>query len=265
MTDHDLLRRLRIILSISLWAVANAWSGEAPTTRPASVQVLFLGNSYTYVNDLPGQLTALARSLGDAVTTDASAKGAYRLMNHAQDEQSLAKIRARPWDFVVLQEQSQYPGFDDWQIERDVAPYAVRLDEIIHSANPRAKTIFFAAWGRRDGDGDNCAIMPAVCTYEGQQRRITRTFERLAGRTSAILAPVGSAWQRIRRSHPEIGLYQSDGIHPSEAGTYLAACVFYAALLRKGVLGASPLGLDPAEARILQRAAQDSVFSPMRR
>ncbi len=265
MTICDLLRRLRLILPAALWVVASAWSGEAPTTRPASLQVLFLGNSYTYVNDLPGKLIALARSLGDTVTTDASAKGGYRFMNHTKDTESLAKIKARPWDFVVLQEQSQCPGFDDWQIEREVAPYAVQLDELIHAASPRAQTVFFAAWGRKNGDQDNCKSIPGVCTYESQQQRITKTYELLAARTSALLAPIGAAWSRIRQSHPEIELYQPDGSHPSEAGTYLAACVFYAALFRKGALGASPLGLDPAVARILQRAAQESVFSPARR
>jgi hypothetical protein len=255
-------QRLRLILALALvGAAVNAWSGEVPAARPASLQVLFLGNSYTAVNDLPGKLTALARSLGDRLTTDSSVKGGYRLKDHAQDEQSLAKIRARSWDFVVLQEQSQYPGFDDWQIDRDVTPYAVRLDELIHSANPLAQTVLFAAWGRKNGDSQNCGIYPGVCTYKSQQQRIARTFDRLAARTSARLAPIGTAWSRIRQTHPEIELYDADGIHPSAAGTYLAACVFYAALLRKGALGASPLGLDPVVARNLQRAAQESVFA----
>jgi hypothetical protein len=255
------LNRLLLFFAISLRVAAVAWAGETPAGHPASLQVLFLGNSYTAANDLPGKLTALAQSLGDALTTDACAKGGYRFMNHAQDEQSLAKIKARPWDFVVLQEQSQYPGFDDPQIERDVAPYAVRLDELIHAANPLAKTVFFAAWGRKNGDSQNCRIYPAVCTYESQQQRITQTFDRLAARTSAVLAPVGTAWKRIRQTHPEIELYDGDGVHPSPAGTYLAACVFYSTLLHKGALGASPLGLDPVVARTLQIAAQESVFA----
>ncbi|MCX5794295.1 MAG: SGNH/GDSL hydrolase family protein [Elusimicrobia bacterium] len=249
---------LRLILLAALWAVTDARSGEAP----APLQVLFLGNSYTSVNDLPGTLTAVARSFGDTVAADASVKGGYRLMDHARDEQSLAKIKARPWDFVVLQEQSQMPGFDDSQIDAETVPYAVRLDGLIHAANPRAKTVFFAAWGRKSGDSENCKAIPAVCTYESQQRRITWTFDRLAARTSAVLAPVGTAWSRVRHAHPEIELYDGDGVHPSAAGTYLAACVFYSALLRKGALGASPLGLDPAVARVLQKAAQESVFAP---
>ncbi len=247
-----------------LLAAANAWPGAASAARPASLQVLFLGNSYVLANDLPGKLSALARSLGDAVTTDSYAKGAYRLMNHAQDAQALAKIKARRWDFVVLQEQSQFPALDDWQVDRDVVPYAARLDELIHAASPRAKTVFFSTWGRKDGDSQNCHLIPEVCTYEGQQRRITRTFERLAEMTSARLAPVGPAWRRVRQAHPEIELYAADGVHPSAAGTYLAACVFYAALLRKSPLGGSPLGLDPAVARVLQRTAHQSVLGPAR-
>lgn len=136
MTSQKPLLGLRIILAATLWAGADAWSGEVPAAASGSLQVLFLGNSYTYANDLPGTLTAVARSLGDNVAADAFAKGAYRLMDHARDERSLAKIKARSWNFVVLQEQSQFPGFEDSQIDTDVAPYAVRLDELIHAANP---------------------------------------------------------------------------------------------------------------------------------
>jgi hypothetical protein len=64
----------------------------------------------------------------------------------------------------------------------------------------------------------------------------------------------------VRLAHPEIGLYAGDGKHPSLQGSYLAACVFYAALFRRGVVGADRLGLEASEAGILQRAAQEAVF-----
>ena len=69
------------------------------------------------------------------------------------------------------------------------------------------------------------------------------------------------------KRHPGIALYQADGQHPTEAGSYLAACVMYCTLF-----GKSPLGLPaklslkgvrlcslPADrAKILQTVARDT-------
>jgi hypothetical protein len=92
------------------------------------------------------------------------------------------------------------------------------------------------------------------------QKRITETYQELARRTEGGRAPVGSAWQVIRRSHPEIELYLPDGSHPSRQGTYLAACVFVATLFGASPRGAPTFGLIPAEARALQEVAEAVVL-----
>jgi hypothetical protein len=53
------------------------------------------------------------------------------------------------------------------------------------------------------------------------------------------VAPVGYAWQAARSQYPLLDLWQADGSHPTQAGTYLAACVFYAVIFNQ-----SPEGLD---------------------
>ena len=55
------------------------------------------------------------------------------------------------WDFVVLQEQSQYPSFPLWQVEQEVFPYANQLNELIHEYNECGNTVFFMTWGRKMG------------------------------------------------------------------------------------------------------------------
>ena len=76
------------------------------------------------------------------------------------------------------------------------------------------------------------------------------------------MAPVGLAWQQVRREHPEIGLWDPDGSHPSRAGTYLAACVLYATLFGESPEGLSFTGHVPGgEARALQRTAARTVLS----
>jgi hypothetical protein len=244
-------RRTAAVLTFLLFA--------APA-RAAGVTVLFLGNSFTYVNDLPGTFAKVASSLGDRAEVEMFAPGAYTFERLSKDESAARLIKSRKWGFVVLQEQSQRPAFSDAQVAVEVVPYALKLHESIRANSARTRTVFYETWGRKDGDASNCKDVPEVCTYAGMQRRLTAAYRDLAVRTSAVLAPVGTAWAAVRLAHPEIELYAGDGIHPSPQGTYLAACVFYARLFGKSPAGADKLGLSAAEAKVLQEAAAEAVF-----
>ena len=245
--------RASLLLASALFFLARACSAS-------EASVLFLGNSFTSANDLPGLLSAVAASYGDKVSTEAYAPGGYSFEDHAKDPKALARIRSREWSFIVLQEQSERPTFMPRQLETYVTPYALKLDGLVRDAH--ATTVFYETWGYKDGDPSNCPSLPETCSYDGMQRLLSATYADFARRTAAVLAPVGSAWRAVRLSHPEIGLYDGDGKHPSVRGSYLAACVFYSALFRRGAQGLDPLGLAPAEAAILQRAAQEAVFHP---
>ena len=55
-------------------------------------KVLFIGNSYTYVNDLQTMLQQLALTMGDSINKDSYTMGGYTLQMHATDPSFLAKI-----------------------------------------------------------------------------------------------------------------------------------------------------------------------------
>jgi len=86
------------------------------------------------------------------------------------------------------------------------------------------------------------------------QAFISDAYLRAARETKSSVAPVGVAWERVRRIFPSIELYDSDGSHPSPAGTYLAACVIYATLFHQ-----SPEGLPSKFPKELQSIAWWSV------
>ena len=233
----------------------------AACARPGrEVSVLFVGNSFTSANGLPSTFSGIAKSLGDRAVVDIYAPGGYTFEQHARDATLRRRIAQRAWDFVVLQEQSQRPAFAASQVAREVIPAALTLDKTIRMAHANTKTVFFETWGRRDGDASNCPNLPEICTYEGMQHRLSETYQDLTLRTSATLAPVGQAWRDLRLSHPEVSLYAGDGVHPSPAGTYLAACVFYATLFRKSPAGADKMGLSTSDAELLQRTAERIVL-----
>src|SRR5437879_1092161 len=80
--------------------------------------ILFVGNSFTSVNDLPGTFARLARSLGDAPGVEGFAPGGQTFDGHSKDARLMLRIKGRAWDYVVLQEQSQRPAFAPEQVER---------------------------------------------------------------------------------------------------------------------------------------------------
>jgi len=196
---------------------------------PACTRVLFIGNSYTTVNDLPGVFASLARSGGHRVETKSAAVDGWTLANHADSPATATALAASPWDIVVLQEQSQIPAVEEFR-QAQMYPAARRLISSIR--NRGARPLLYLTWGRRDGWPET-----GMPTFASMQSAIDDGYLAIAADQQVAIAPVGDAWAKMITG-PRMELWQEDGSHPSEAGTYLAACVFYATIFRE-----SPKGL----------------------
>lgn len=224
-------------------------------------RVLFVGNSYTYVNDLPGMIADMAASVGNNLQHTSSTPGGCTFMQHCNN-QSMTLIQQGGWDAVILQEQSQYPSFPQWQVEAEVFPYATQLVNAIYAASPCAEPMFYMTWGRRDGDQMNADEFPVLGTYEGMDSMLCLRYTQMAADNDAALCPVGRVWHLLRTEHPEIELYASDGSHPSLAGTYAASCAFYAMLFNHNPTELTfNGGLSEDVARIIRLAASQTVWS----
>jgi hypothetical protein len=227
-------------------------------------RVLFIGNSYTAGNNLPQLTSQLALSAGDTLIFDSNTPGGFTFQGHVTNAQTLSKIQAGNWDYVVLQEQSQRPSFPISQVQNDVFPYARQLDSLIHLHNPCAETMFYMTWGRKNGDASNCAVWPPVCTYNGMDSLLYERYMMMTVDNDAVVSPVGALWRYIRAQHPGIELYQADESHPSLAGSYAAACSFYAAIFRKSpLLINNNTGLSASDAQAIREAAKTVVFDSL--
>jgi hypothetical protein len=191
--------------------------------------VLFVGNSLTHANNLPGMVADIVKSHDREMIYDSYTPGGARLANHASNPKVMQKMNDRDWDFVVFQEQSQYPGFSPKQLSKDVFPYAKRLVEAAKRNSDNTNIVFYMTMARRNGDPDNKNVSPELLTYEGMQKRVNRCYIEMGKNNRALIAPVGEVWKVIRKENPSLNLY-SDNVHPNATGTYLAACVFYAVL-----------------------------------
>lgn len=260
MTKNTLLRSLTAILFVV--AVLGAISAGRDNN---TIRILFIGNSLTSANNLPAMVVDIAYSQGVNVIHDAHTPGGVRLRNHASNKNVLRKLRKQSWDFVVLQEQSQFPGFGTRQLSTDVFPYATRLVEESRKTNPDTSVIFYMTMAHRNGDPKNRRISPELLTYEGMQRRINRSYLKMARDNQALVAPVGEAWRIVRKERPDIALY-ADNTHPNPTGTYLAACVFYATLFQSPCIGAAvPRQVNQPIAEFLQKTADEVVLTSGKR
>lgn len=218
-----------------------------------SISVLFIGNSYTYVNDLPGTLGSLAISLGKEITIDSKTNGGFTFQNHVNDPLTFSKIHSKPWDVVVIQGQSQEPSFPDSQVNTETLPYALQLSDSIWANNSCGNVMYYMTWGRQNGDSQ----WSEINTFEKMNTRLYNAYMRMADSSDrSMVSPVGRVWSYVRANHPTINLYNADESHPSLEGTYLAACTFYTSLFQLSPTGSNFYGgLNATTAGILQNAA----------
>lgn len=218
---------MKSALALLLAGLAVQRDPRAPQAQPPT-RVLFVGNSYTYFNDLPAMVSALAEAGGHRLETKMIAPGGWRLRDHFEKGEARSALHEGHWDFVVLQEQSTLGT----NLYLDGQP-RVGGDEIFRPAaeawaqeiaQAGAKPVFYLTWAHKKTPADQATLTSAV--------------RRVAEVTHALVAPAGPAWTLVREARPSLELYYTDGSHPSPAGSYLAACTLYATLFH-----ASPVGL----------------------
>ncbi len=186
-----------------------------------TIRVLFIGNSYIYVNDLPWLTQQLAASARETRTleTEMVVVGGASLKSHWRRGEALKLLKAKRWDYVVLQEQSTLPITNP----KEMYKYASLFDAEIKRVN--SQTVFYLTWARQN--------QPET------QQILTDSYMRIARELKAKVAPVGIAWQKIQEANLKLNLYSSDQSHPSPIGSYVAACVFYSTFYN-----GSPVGLS---------------------
>jgi hypothetical protein len=209
----------------------------APPRAAAPRNVLFVGNSFTARNDLPGLIAALAAARGKTFRHHLVQAGGASLRTHWNAGHAARLIEGGGFDAVVLQEQSTLPVKNAARFHDNVRLF----DGAIRAAG--AATALYMTWARR--------------AEPEAQAAITTAYTQIGEELGATVVPVGTAWARL----PAVGgrpvLHDRDGSHPTVAGPYLAACVFYGTLLRASPVGngAHVAGLDEEDRALLQKTA----------
>jgi hypothetical protein len=178
-----------------------------------TLRVLFVGNSYTYYNNLPQLVSILSEQTGTKLITQKSVIGGAKLSEHwhgLRDLKTKEMIRSGHYDIVILQEQSM------GAIEQSdsLKFYAKLLCDLIKENG--AVPYLYQTWAREK-----------VPQYF---ETIEKVYAEVAEENDARLVPVGRAWRLANQSRPNVQLFDQDGSHPSNLGSFLAAYLFTATI-----------------------------------
>lgn len=223
--------------------VAATDSGRSDVEE-APLRILFVGNSYTQVNDLPSVVAKLIEAApgGPRVEVESVLAGGAELFDHWETTGAKARIAAGGHDVVVIQGQSTEAlrnGFG-------FTYYAEKFQQLVAAAGGRL--VWYATWARRAGDP-----YYEVAFHIHDQAEMARRIDQYYYLPPDVTARVGAAFQIAVSELPLVELYADDGSHPSAAGTLLAACVITHAITNEPpvVPESALLGVSAATAEAL--------------
>ena len=224
-------------------------------------RALFIGNSFTYYNNLEQIFKSIASDAGIAIDAVRVAIGSSTLELFADPvnsngEQLAAVLEGQSnFDYVILQEQStrpiNYPG-------RFLSAVRV-LQNKINTTQTHAEIYLYETWGypEKAGEARYGGTVPAM------EAMLRAAYAEVGETLDIPVCWVGKAFTKVFEGHGEFNLYHADQTHPSYAGSYLSACAH-----AMTILGIDPRmlafhgSLSEAEAVVLRQAAYDAVKLP---
>ena len=253
------MKRLFLFVTLIVCLSVGTFAAEAD-----SIRILFIGNSYTYYNDMPEMLKKLAAGASGKerrkVSYEAFTPGGCTLQKHLKNEELVKALKYGKWDYVVVQEQSVAPSVHSRDVAKETYPYAKQICRLAREGNRDVKLIFYMTWGHKDGSNTPVDGYPLINSYKGMQQRLISSYLEMTYDNNAWCAPVGMAWQQVRQERPNLSLYKPDRFHPSLVGSYLAANVIYSAIVQSAYQSKYLGGLDPELAEYIQQVGQHSVL-----
>jgi hypothetical protein len=237
------------------------------------LNILFIGNSYTSVNNLPSIVEAIASSAGYAKpNVMAACPGGCTFLKHLGTSATTNLIdsgagNGSRWDAVILQEQSQTPALAEVSQEarRGFLEGAKGLYDRIKQKNPNARVILYETWARHADCWKQkpAEVQPLGANPAEMQRRIRKYYQAAAAGMGhgtgkdIVIAPVGDVWEDNYRSLQPIRLHRGDGAHPNPGGSYLAGLVLFAAIYDYASEKAAYVmpGVSQSDAMVLKKLA----------
>lgn len=227
-------------------------------SQQEETSVLFIGNSFTFMNNMPFLFKDIAVSEGKKIFVDTVVEGGKDFNFHAHNPETYEKIKSRKWDYIVIQGHSNELAQPESKIDKNSLPYAKEIVDSIRANSLCTQVVLYMTWAYRYG---NPKWAP-IASYDSMQLRIRNEYLRFADLLDARVSPVGEVWKTVRKNHSGINLYYTDNQHPNLLGSYLSACTFYATIFGETPMrNKSIVPIDAGTRQIIETTASQVVLN----
>ena len=198
-------------LCISMIICSSVDAQSSRDSLSETIKILYIGNSLTYTNDLPGLVEEEGAMHNMNISSEVVAAPNYALIDHWNDGQIQKKIRKGQFDYVFIQ---QGPSSQSWGREV-LIEYGAKLKKLCDKH--KADLVYLMVWASRR----------YYHTFDG----VIKNHEDAARINDALVCPVGKEWKAYFDQTNDYSYYGSDGFHPSKEGSKKAAEIIVSFLL----------------------------------
>lgn len=202
------MRRWTLLLPLLLVLFCAGASARQPPQR-----ILFIGNSLTYVGNLPATFAAMARANGHEVRAAMLVEGGATLSQRVADGSALQALRTYQPNMVVLQERGgDLMGWPDEQAGEQSRQAIRTLAQAGSDAGARVLLL-----GSYQSNPQASAVL---------------VEQESAAATDAGIAyvEVSESLHKLSGTEPALAWYAADGMHPGPALTLLDAIQLHRSL-----------------------------------
>ena len=190
------------------------------------MNVLFIGNSFTYYNEMPKMFSQLLRSEGISANVEQIVNGGYRLRQYADLDTADGKttwdrLQERDWDYVILQGQSAEAALEEENFLQSVRTLCDRVRQV------GAKPVLYQTWSYQDSSEK---LNTTGMSYGAFYKKIKEGYEKAAKQNNVQIAPVGDAFLMLNHPIGNLKMIRPDDFHPSLVGSYATAVCIYCSI-----------------------------------
>lgn len=237
----------RRLFAYLLGGVFTGVVGLNAQAQAEPVKILFVGNSYTHMHNMPGIFEKMAKTAGYNVIVEKSAKSGANFLEHSTRADLFQAIKKRKWDYVILQGYSRELAYDTTTINAETVPYIQSIRDSIMANNPCTQILLYMTWGYDAGYQEK----EELNTYYKMADSIANGYKHLGKILDVPIVPVGMIWKNVRKD-TYIDLYVEDRAHPSKSGSYLIASTFFNAIFNSSLENVFTNTIDSQNARAIR-------------